>query len=158
MKKYITIISLSFFIFVNLGFGQSPNLKQQKRDEIQAQRVAFITQKVKLTTKEAQVFWPLYNEYQEQKNAIALQRRNVMGEIKTGFSDLSDDEFEKLGDKFVQLNVKQAKLNSEYHDKFKTIISSKKVMLLYQAENQFKQYLLKQIKQRSENRDVPRRH
>ena len=35
-------------------------------DKVDAQRVSFITDKVKRTPAEAQSFWPLYNEYNDK--------------------------------------------------------------------------------------------
>ena len=40
---------------------------ENKKENIEAQKVAFITSKLNLTTEESQKFWPVYNEY-ESKN------------------------------------------------------------------------------------------
>lgn len=51
-----TTIKIVLFLFVTtFTFGQTP---QEKKDKIKALKVAYITEKLDLTTEEAQKFWP----------------------------------------------------------------------------------------------------
>ncbi|MEP2238753.1 MAG: hypothetical protein ABJI22_10375, partial [Maribacter sp.] len=61
MNKLIIIICLCATSF---SFAQ----KKQDWEKINTLKVAFITEKLSLNTKEAQDFWPVYNEYQEKRN------------------------------------------------------------------------------------------
>ena len=57
-------------IAFSLG-AQAPSQKgnhQQMKERLQAEHIAFLTEKLELTPEEAQVFWPVYNKAKaEQK-------------------------------------------------------------------------------------------
>ena len=42
----------------------------QNKNKLEAQRVAFITQRLNLTPEEAQQFWPIFNQYTEKLQQI----------------------------------------------------------------------------------------
>jgi len=59
---------------------------------------------------------------------------------------LSDKEVEQLVDNEITFRQKEIDLQKEYHIKFKGILPIKKVAKLYEAEEQFKRYLLNELK------------
>jgi len=71
MKKIGIIICLAVFTF-SFSFAQEE--KERIREKIKARKIAFITDKVGLTSKEAETFWPIYNEYATIKKDIRQQR------------------------------------------------------------------------------------
>ena len=58
----------------NSAFSQIDQGRGNLQERIDAQRVAFITEKVNLTPEEAQVFWPLYNRYRNQLEGLRAAR------------------------------------------------------------------------------------
>ena len=142
-----------FGIFLILSFGASTyaqGLESEKLDRINAQKVAFFTQRLLLSTAEAEIFWPVYNEYQQKRNEIQLARRESHKNYTMYKGTLSDKEIEKISDEFVEFSIKEADLLAVYHNKFKEILPIRKVMKLYEVEIQFKNYLLRQIRNRQE--------
>ena len=117
-------------------------------EQLKAQKVAFITERLDLTPNEAQLFWPLYNELEKKIDALKDDRRSlkqVCGkELES--STMSDKEIEVIADNFVKGQLQEAKLLEEYHLKFKKILPPRKILLLYHTENEFKRHLLHQIK------------
>jgi hypothetical protein len=47
----------------SISFANAQNGNGQRQEKIQALKIAFITQKLKLTPAEAEKFWPVYNQY-----------------------------------------------------------------------------------------------
>ncbi|TAJ13149.1 hypothetical protein DMA11_10165 [Marinilabiliaceae bacterium JC017] len=115
-------------------------------ERIKAQKVAFITQKVNLTTEEAQVFWPVYNEFTAKKETLTQKRRNISKEIKQNWQTASQAQKEATADQLIAFKLEEAQLDMTYHAKFKTILSIDKVLQLYQAETMFKKHLLNQLR------------
>ena len=64
MKRWITtLVVLGLFaLFL-------PQLSQAQ-DRIRALKVAFITDKLKLTPEESEKFWPVYNQYEAEQKRI----------------------------------------------------------------------------------------
>ena len=81
MKKII-IVCLSIILSVS-AFAQ-----QGKR--IEAMRIAFITQRLNLTSEEAQQFWPVYNQFSEKMQQIKGPK------MDTPLEDLNDADAEKM--------------------------------------------------------------
>jgi Skp family chaperone for outer membrane proteins len=82
---------------------------QDGKDDIYAVKIAYITDQLKLTTEEAQKFWPIYNRYfdevkKAQQNTpddvVAFQEKlvNIRKKYKKGFKDIlgSDDRANKV--------------------------------------------------------------
>ncbi len=128
------LISTSTFVFAQPG-GNKPHADKkekqaEKRENIEAQRVAFITQELNLTPEEAQKFWPVYNQYTEKLQESRKKRRQEMKESKENIDELSDKEVEKLVDEEISERQKELDLQKEYHAKFKAVLPIKKVAKL----------------------------
>ncbi|NBC24749.1 MAG: hypothetical protein GVX78_03945, partial [Bacteroidetes bacterium] len=52
------------------------------KEKIESQKVAFITNELNFTPKEAREFWPLYNEHQGKKEELLSQHRTEGSEIQ----------------------------------------------------------------------------
>lgn len=138
------VLYLVLLIFIASSMlAQSNTCKHQ--EQIKAQKIAFLTQKLDLTVHEAQVFWPIYNEYEKKKDDIfKAQRELAQKMMKT--DNLTEKEMETLTDKYIELEQAEAKLLSDYYFKFKKVLPVKKVMILYTSDRMFKRELLKQLK------------
>ncbi len=142
-------IYLKWFIFL---FAFLPQLMlaqgiRDKKEQIEAMRVAFITKQLDLNSKEAQQFWPVFNEYQDKLEAMRKARRkdNKMTSPET----MNDKEAETFIDNEIDFRVKEADLQKQYFTRFKQVLPVKKVALLVRAEDDFKRELLKQIKEKN---------
>lgn len=139
----------TFLLLVSTAnFVLAQNNIQQKREQVKAQKVAFITDKLNLDAEAAQKFWPIYNEYMDEKETISNKKRELMQNMSDNQNSLSEEEFEKMGDEFIDLNLKESELAKEYHYKYKEALTPSQILKLYKAENQFKQFLIKQIRER----------
>ncbi len=110
-----------------------------KNEKIEALRVAFITDKLKLTTDESQKFWPVYNDYQDKLKAA----RQEFKKQPTIFAN--DKEAQDYLDAELLLKNREYSLYKEYYEKIKKTIPIRKVAELRQAEEDFKKELLKQL-------------
>jgi hypothetical protein len=159
MKRIIIIsVSLVSFAFQTaLSQGTGAGLGQN-REKLNAYRIAFFTQKLDLTVKEAEKFWPLYNSFQEEKMKIQTERAILYRKFNQGNSTLSDKEMVLMGDKLMELQTLDSELIIKFHQQVKEILPPVKVLKLYQAENQYKQVLLNELQlRRPEEGNQPRR-
>ena len=57
------------------------------KEKIRAYKVAFLTEKLNLSAKEAQKFWPLYNEFDQQRRFLLVnERQQIKQNIGRSFS------------------------------------------------------------------------
>ena len=112
MKTIFTLVAF-FFVFAQTSVAQ----EGQGNEKIEQLKIAFITKHLKLTTEEAQKFWPVYNQYEAEKKQV---RQSTIGSIK---------ELKK------------------YISEFKKFLPSTKIAKLVTAEERFKKMLAKQAQQ-----------
>lgn len=122
MKKVFIflIVLLAGMATVKAQTADADAAKQQER--LQTLYVAFITQKLELTTAEAQTFWPLHNEFDKEVkgvdiNITELDREQKILDIKKRF----ESRFRKIlvdpkrVDKLFRLNGEFRKKLIERH-------------------------------------------
>ena len=142
-----------------MAFGLSlfaQDIPRNAMERFNAQRIAFFTEKLRLSPTEAQEFWPVYNQYQTEKNKIIETRKELTRNLVQNQQTLSDNEIEKIGNDYIASVIEEAELLQIYHERFKEVLPIRKVMRIYSTENQFKNYLLRQIQQ-SKQRKAPSR-
>ncbi len=111
------------------------------KEEFRAKQEAFLSEKAELTKEEAARFFPVYFELQDRKQAA-----NDEGwkQIKKGRDpNTTDAEFEQILEKTAQARINADKLELEYLQKFKQILSAKKIYKVQQAEMKFHRDILK---------------
>ena len=143
MKKYY--LTILFIFCMGTIFAQG-----NRREVIDAQKVAFFTRQLDLSAEEAKLFWPIYDEFTEKRDTIVEQRNTITRDVGRNFRNMTEEELEEAGDRLISLNLQEAELKAEYHEKFKQVLTPSKVVRLYNAENGFKNYLLNQLRSRRE--------
>jgi hypothetical protein len=147
MKTRILILTILAAIS---GFPLSAQNTGMER--LNAYKIAFFTKRLNLTPQEAEKFWPVYNEYQDSRNKLQTERQAIMRNFNQNELNMSGKEMTDAADRLVDLEVREASLTREFHIKIKTILSPVKVLRLYQAENQYRLQLLKELQERRELR------
>lgn len=138
MKK-ITIILL---LFTSLSL-----FSQSRRDKIKALKVSFITERLNLTQQEAQKFWPIYNDFDDNYLKIKHSEiRSINKEFKSNTVTLSDEKANELLNKLMDAENKLHNLDIDLIAKLKKVISPKKIILLKQSEEDFNKKLFEQFK------------
>ncbi len=138
-------LCLSLLVFSVASAQKDTTSFAKKKAIIEAQKSAYITTKLELTTAEAQVFWPVYNEYDAKKETIMKANRENNKKIKN-IETLSDKETQAIIDEQLANEEKLLALKKEYTGKFTKVLSVKKVVKLEIAEREFRKELLKAVK------------
>jgi hypothetical protein len=141
----VCIVFLSLIVFTHSSAAQG-NDYQKTEDLIKAQMIGFFTKKIGLTPDEAKKFWPVYNAYWERKNQIIADWKKKFNYYQKHSDELSEEQMEKLADEYIEFELQKAELLEKYNKEFKEILPIRKVMKIYQADYEFKAYLLKKIK------------
>ncbi|MEA3496488.1 MAG: hypothetical protein U9R42_10675 [Bacteroidota bacterium] len=147
MKKMYKIFIAILLISLTQQLFAQPN-RDNKREKIQSLRIAVFTEVLNLTPAEAQVFWPLYNEYSQKIRDIELTKKEKNLEIRKNYNSMTEKDFDKVIDEYLNIERKKLDISEIYYDKMKKVIPVKKVFLIPKAERQFKRKLLEIIKER----------
>jgi hypothetical protein len=137
-------------LLVSNLFAQGGEEDRQRRfEEMKSKRAAFFTERIGLTPREAERFWPTYNSLQSEKEKLNARRGKLYQTTKLNNNGEKVPDFEKISDEMINIRVKEATLEKLYHDKFKKILSPEKMMKYYRTEEDWGRELLKQYQQRS---------
>lgn len=137
---------LIVFIFIALG-AKAYSQTNDTEKALKAEKVAFLTKKLDLTQDEAKKFWPLYDEYWEKKIKILNDRRKLADDFIQNINNITDKEAVDYASKYVESQKRESDLIAEYNKLLLQILPPKKVMLLYQSNYEFKNYLLQKVQE-----------
>jgi hypothetical protein len=146
MKKSVIILIGAIFLFVFAGFAQ--NREAPDFEKFKSQKIAFLTEKINLSPKEAQDFWPVYNEFEKQKIELQQHRRQLEQKTRDENVTLSDQEIIKTTRDIAATFKKEAELSTDYNEKFLKILPPQKVLQLYRAENQFRAHMFDEYRKK----------
>ena len=148
MKINKILIAIIMFGSMN-SFAQGGRLLREKKEQIKAMKVAYITNELALTPDEAAKFWPLYNAFEEKQFNI---RHNKMRQLIKKIDDMGDNVSEKDAVSYLKQleDVEEELLNlrKKLVADLKPIIGPVKVLKLRKAEDDFNKKLLARYKER----------
>lgn len=147
MKIPLIILAIMMTIPVMRLNGQNPNL-----EKFSAYKIGFFTKKMNLTSQEAEKFWPVYNDYQKQKNLIQRDKIMLIRDFNQNESVLTDNQLTEMGDRLIKYLSDESALAVAFHKKIRELLPPAKVIKYYQAENQYKIQLLKELQENRQQR------
>lgn len=151
-----TILFLTFcaavFTPVLAQDADDDQLPNEKIAEIKAQKSAYITSKLALTTEQAQQFWPIYNEYDAKQDEIRKEARQLGRGARSSGSKLTEAQASDMITKHLANRQKEMELEKLYAEKFKKSIGAVKTVELRLAEQDFNREVLRRLRERMGNR------
>ena len=139
----LTKVMLVVFLMTTCQFFAQ---RKPDREKIKSLKVAFITERLDLSSKEAEAFWPVYNAHEAVIEALRQRERIEIRAKLRNADELTEAEADQLLPLAISLEADKAQSNLEYLKKINIIISSKKTILLMKAEEDFKRQLIKQYR------------
>ena len=151
MKALSRIIVFSVLLAVSVSaFGQNNGMgdfARQWQERIESEKIAFLTNEMSLTPKEAQIFWPLYNQAQkEQREAIEASMK-AFGELDKALRDgKTGKEINALLDKYTDA-IDAQNVAAKYLKEYLKVLPAEKVAKLFLGEEKFRQSQINRLRQ-----------
>lgn len=142
MNNFKKTILVAILLISSLSFGQN----RPDREKIKSLKVAFITESLDLSSKEAQAFWPIYNQYEESREALRQKERTQIRRKIKSADELSEKEAKDLLEKYISFEDEEEALDKAFLKKVSVVISAKKTLLLLRSEEEFKRQLIRQYR------------
>ena len=125
MKKLLFILGL-MLIFTTAGFAQDSE-GQGDGGKIKAYQIAFLTQRLNLKPEEAQRFWPVFNQYQDELKSVRRDNKNLPQ---------------------VELDQKVVDIRKKYFQEFSKVLNKDRADRVFKADNEFRDVIRKEIQER----------
>lgn len=142
MKRISRILAVVLVMFLAMPMFQSAGHcsgHYDWRDKMKAEKVAFLTTAMDLTPAEAEKFWPLYNNMENE-------RREAFGRMMRAYKALDEalnagkpeSEIAALLSRYVKALTSSHDVESKYVPIFTKVISVEKVAKLFVGEEEFR--------------------
>jgi len=136
MKRFYILIVFLFSI-CTAGFAQDDDDAKNDGGRLQAYKIAFLTKKLSLSPEEAQRFWPIYNQYE---NEIRSARQ----------------EFRQKKGSEIEIEEKILNIRKKYNNEFSKALTTEKVNTLFRSEKEFGNIVQKEMMERRQQNRKPK--
>jgi hypothetical protein len=143
MKKLIILLIIVCGFTPALRAVGSPNQHLSPK-EFRAKQQAFITEKAGLTQEEAAKFFPVYFELQDRKKQLNDEAWKLLRSGKD--EKTTDTQYGEILEGVYDARIASDQLERTYYEKYKKILSNKKIYMVQKAEMRFHKELLKKAK------------
>lgn len=109
----------------------------------------FLTKEMNLNQEQQTEFFPLYNEMEDKVMAVRSEAKEAEQKASSQMEDASDEELAATAKILNDTKAKEAAIESEYFNKFSTVLSGKQQFLLKRAEEKFQKYMLQHHRKNS---------
>lgn len=105
------------------------------RSVLKTEKKAAIAELMDLTKEEGEVFWPLYNEFNEKIYEIGTREVKIINDYGDNFNNMTDEKADEIWTSYMKTQTDYLKLEKLYYKKFKKILPAGRVAKYFQAEN-----------------------
>jgi hypothetical protein len=123
--------------------GQPGRSREGRQEKMEAYKIAFFTEKLQLTPEESKAFWPLYNQFESEREAL----RKRYGQDNVRLELMSDKEVTAFLEKGIEMEEQQVKLKKDYLGRFQEVLPVRKVAMLQRIDREFKMELLQKLRE-----------
>jgi len=140
MKKCFLLIVTMFFSMSSLWAFPGDGGEHLTPEEFRATQKDFIIKDAGLTTQEADLFFPIFFELQDKKKKIIDESWKLLRLGRN--NNVTESQYATIIVKVSDLRIACDRLDRTYLNKFKKILSCKKIYLVQTAEMKFSRRLL----------------
>ena len=146
MKKRTLLYICLLVVSTSLAQGN------KMREKIKIQKIAFITDQLQLTSEEAQSFWPIFNAYETDVEAIKNGELRSVRKTLRSETDLSDKEANDLLDRLLDSEKDIYSLKVNLVSDLKSVLPPQKILKLKIADEEFSKKLLERLREMRQKR------
>ncbi|MBT8387927.1 MAG: hypothetical protein KJO12_10990 [Ignavibacteria bacterium] len=136
MKKLIILLVL---IFSSLGFTQIKSFEsdyvEMLKKNIQDESKVIVADNLTLTEEQAEIFWPLYDEYDAAYDKLVDERVKVIEDYMMNYYGLDEETGKELITKSIELKQKVVDIQKEYINKMMEVLPVSIVGKFFQIDN-----------------------
>lgn len=106
------------------------------KTDLKVEYKTIIIENMVFTDEEAEVFWPIFNEYMIKKNANLDKNMNILKDYAEHYDDLTDEKIEGLVKEVQSQRSARLKNRNAYYKSLKKALGVRKAAKLFQIDGQ----------------------
>ena len=134
MKK-MTMAILALAIAAPMFAQSQTDVMEMTRDVIRTERKALVAANMQLNDAESKMFWPVYNEYQDETRKIADRRLELLQSYAYAYENLTETQAEAFLQESMEIQKARLELRQTFVPKFRKVLSPKMVARFFQIDS-----------------------
>ena len=148
-QKILVLVFLALFTLVSANALAVDEMVQNEvlftRAVILANRTQIVLNTLKQSKEQVDAFSPVYLDYWEEMNQINGRLADLILDYSDNFEDLTDEKAISMLDDYLDIQKKKIALKKKYVKKFKKVLTPKKLVQYYQAENKLDTIIMMEL-------------
>lgn len=136
------LLVICFFLLAS--FDLSAQEQDGHRERIKALKTAYITEGMSLSPKDAEKFWPVYNEYEEKRRVLYRKEHTDIEDLQC----ISEEKAESMLQEYVSIEREDYLLKKKFFTDLRKIFTAKQIIQLKKVEDDFNRKLIKEYRER----------
>ena len=147
MKKIFRVMLIAATMFFASDLYADNEECRSEREAKKAEKIAYITSELSLTSEEAVVFWPVYNEWWSEMRKAHKQHRCDFKKMEELLKQENPDkaEMEAAVKAYCETEKLRGSLMEKYYYRFAEVISVEKIARLYRTEENYRMKFIKRL-------------
>ncbi len=136
MNRKIVAVTLAAALVAAAApsFAQS-DVIELLRSDIATQKKALITGAMSMTEAESDIFWPIYNDYQNELRKVGDERVAMIKDYSANYDSMTDEMATDLSKRALKAYDDRLSLYKKYEKKFAKALSPRMAARWLQAEH-----------------------
>ena len=147
MKKIIYIVTASVLILTSaISAFAEERFQDNWKEKIMSEKIAFLTMEMGITPEEAQVFWPVFNQVDKERDeAIRSVFRSYKAVEDAVAAGKGEKELSKLLDEYLAALKAQGEVEQKAYKEYAKVLPVEKLAKLYVAEEKFRRQHIRKL-------------
>jgi hypothetical protein len=147
MKKIIYIVTASVLILTSaISAFAEERFQDNWKEKIMSEKIAFLTMEMGITPDEAQIFWPVYNQVDKERDeAIRSVFRSYKAVEDAVAAGKGEKELNKLLDEYLAALKAQGEVEQKAYKEYAKVLPVEKLAKLYVAEEKFRRQHIRKL-------------
>ena len=106
------------------------------RSDLKTSKRAIIKESMQLDDKQAEIFWPLYNQFDVEQTKLVDEKLALIEDYAHDFLTMNDQKADQLANQALKIEDRRLALRRKYYELMKKSLPITLVVRFFQLENQ----------------------
>ena len=148
MKTRLYLLMAFFAISTAAGAALSAENRCQEdwKKKMMSEKIAFLSTEIDITPEEAQAFWPIYNQVNQERDEAMFKVFKAYKDLDKAISeDKSAKEISALLKEYLDAQESQRKIESKVAERYEKVLPMEKIARLYIGEEKFRRNHIRKL-------------
>lgn len=147
MKKIIYIATASILLLASaISALAEERFQNDWKERMMSEKIAFLTMEMGITPEEAQVFWPVYNQVDKERDEAIRRVFRTSKALEDAVSaGKGEKEVSKLLDEYLAALKAQGEVEQKAYKDYAKVLPVEKLAKLYVGEEKFRRQHIRKL-------------